>query len=62
MVDRIDLEDLSRRSPIRARGPDRFQYDITITKAGERHYISVGEGELSDDLRALVDRVLQGGM
>ncbi len=59
LVDQIDIEELSKRSPIRARGADRFQYDIVIITAGERHEVSVGEGEMSPPLHRLVYRLLQ---
>ncbi len=59
LVARVDLDDLERRSPIRGRGADRFQYDLTVMAGERERRISVGEGALPPELRALIDRVLE---
>jgi hypothetical protein len=41
----------------RAGAPDRFQYDVTVVTGGRRHHVRLGERELDDDLRALIDRL-----
>ncbi len=61
LVGRIDLEDLAERSPLRGRGVDRFQYDLTVVRDGEEHHVTASENEISPDLRALIDKVLTHG-
>jgi hypothetical protein len=61
LVAAIDLESLAERSPLRGRGADRFQYDVTVTRDQEEHRVTASESEVSPDLRALIDRVLTRG-
>ncbi len=61
LVGRIDLEDLAERSPLRGRGADRFQYDLTVVRDGEEHHVTASENEISPELRALIDKVLSHG-
>ena len=42
-------------------GADRFQYDISIERAGRRSHVSVGEAELPRELRKLLQDVLARG-
>lgn len=39
--------------------PDRFQYDLTVTRGGRRHQVSVGETEVGPQLRPLVDALVE---
>lgn len=59
LVDRADLAGLSKKSPIRGSGADRFQYDLTITHGDEKQHVSVAEGKITSELRALIDKVLE---
>jgi emfourin len=37
--------------------PDRFQYDITVVSGERRHHVRIGERDVDDRLRPLIDRV-----
>jgi hypothetical protein len=39
-------------------GVDRFQYDVTITRGSESNHLSVGENDLTPELKALSDWLL----
>lgn len=60
VVHRLDLDDLQARSPIQAREPDRFRYAITFTEEAHVRRVVVDESRLSDDLRALLELLLDG--
>ncbi|MCA1683096.1 MAG: hypothetical protein LC685_03785 [Actinobacteria bacterium] len=39
-------------------GPaDRFQYDLTVVTDGREHHVRLGEIEIDDRLRPLIDRL-----
>ncbi len=57
LVDELDLSELPGPGG-RPGAVDRFQYDLTITRGGRRHMVSVGEKELTPPLRRLVDEVM----
>jgi len=40
-------------------GVDRFQYDLTITRGDDSTQFSVGENELTPELKALADWLLE---
>jgi emfourin len=40
-----------------AGAPDRYQYDLTIIAGEHRHHVRIGEPQVDDRLRALVDRM-----
>ncbi len=61
LVERLDLEGLEQRSPIRGRGADRFQYDMTFISERGRHEVSVGEGATPPELRSLIKWLLRKG-
>ena len=61
LVGQVDLEDLAERSPLRGPGADRFQYDLKVTRDEGEHRVIASEGEVSPELRALIDRVLAHG-
>lgn len=42
-----------------AGGPDRFQYDLTVHAAGERHQLRVADGRVPPQLRPLLDHLVQ---
>ncbi len=63
LLDEVDLTALPAPGP-RPGAVDRFQYDLAITRGGQRQEVSVGEKELTPALRRLVQEVLarrQGG-
>jgi hypothetical protein len=37
--------------------PDRYQYDITVVSGARRHHVRLGEGDVDEQLRPLIDRV-----
>jgi hypothetical protein len=41
-----------------AGGADRFQYDLTVVRGDRRHHVTVGEGNLTRDQRALFKRLM----
>jgi hypothetical protein len=45
------------RTTARAGAPDRFQYDVSVVADGRRHHVRLGERELDENLRALLDRL-----
>ena len=51
------LERPAAGTAARAGAPDRFQYDITLVAGGRRRHVRIGEHELDEPLRALVDRL-----
>jgi hypothetical protein len=59
LVEQADLETLSRRSPLRGKGADRFQYDLVISDEAGRHEVTASEDAAPSELRALVDFLLE---
>ncbi len=57
LVERADLGRLPAPEP-RPGGADRFQYDLAVTRGEERHVVSVGETEVTPELRQLINEVL----
>ena len=59
--ERAALDALLQRPPAgaaaRAGAPDRFQYDVTVISGGERHHVQLGERDVDEHLRALIDRL-----
>ena len=59
--ERAGLEALLAREPAgaeaRAGAPDRFQYDVTVIAGDRRHRVRLGEREIDEPLRALIDRL-----
>jgi hypothetical protein len=58
LVGRADLAAAAARPRAPVRGADRYQYDVTVTEGTRREHVTVGEGELSPELRALVQDVV----
>ena len=58
--ERAGVDALLSREPAEgavAGAPDRFQYDLTVV-AGERHHrVRLGEHEIDERLRPLIDRL-----
>ena len=40
-----------------AGAPDRYQYDLTIIAGDDRHHVRIGEPQVDDRLRPLIDRM-----
>jgi hypothetical protein len=59
--ERAALEALLAREPAgsaaRAGAPDRFQYDITVVAGDTRHHVRLGERDVDEPLRPLIDRL-----
>jgi hypothetical protein len=58
--ERAGVDALLSRAPVGATevgDPDRFQYDITVVTGERRHHVRIGEREVDDRLRPLIDRV-----
>jgi CHASE2 domain-containing sensor protein len=57
--ERAAVDALLRRAPAEQPAPgrpDRYQYDITVVAGDRRHHVRLGEWEIDDELRALIDR------
>ena len=59
LLDRLDLDDLARRSPLRGAGADRFQYDLSVERDRRRHRLTVAEDAAPPELRELLAWVLE---
>ncbi|MEO8688514.1 MAG: protealysin inhibitor emfourin [Solirubrobacteraceae bacterium] len=58
--ERAGVDALLERAPAaaaRAGPPDRYQYDVTVVTGGRRHRVQLGEREVDEPLRALIDRL-----
>jgi emfourin len=61
-VERLLDELTGRRRPRPEHGAaDRFQYDFTLVRGRDRKHVTVGEGELTREQRALVKRLMGRG-
>ena len=56
LLDRVDFTADPAPRP-RGGGADRFQYDLTVERGGERHQLTCGEAQLTPELKELVDRL-----
>jgi hypothetical protein len=59
LLEKIDFDALRQRPPRATRGADRFQYNLTASVKGARQNVSIGEAELTPELRALVERLTE---
>ena len=59
LIEGVDLEDLARRSPLRGRGADRFQYDLTVIAGEEERHVSLSEDAMPAELRPLIQWILK---
>jgi hypothetical protein len=58
--ERAGVDALLAREPAaaaQAGAPDRFQYDVTVVTGGRRHRVQLGERDVDEPLRALIDRL-----
>ena len=58
--ERAGLDALLTRAPAehaQAGAPDRYQYDVTVIVGDRRHRVQLGEREVDEPVRALIDRL-----
>lgn len=58
--ERAGVDALLSREPAGAAvagAPDRFQYDVTVVAGDRRHHVRLGEREIDEHLRPLIDRL-----
>jgi emfourin len=58
--ERAGLDALLTRAPAehaQAGAPDRYQYDVTVIAGDRRHRVQLGEREVDEHVRALIDRL-----
>ena len=53
-LDTVDLPALAAQPPPPPAGPDRFSYELTVDRAGERRCVKLQEPGVPDELRALL--------
>jgi len=58
LVDRVDFGALAAGAGAPARAPDRFQYDLVVRRGKERHALSLGESQVTPELRSLLDHLV----
>lgn len=59
LVEGVDLPALAGRQPEPGAGrPDRFQYDLAITRGDGSYRLQLREGEVPPELMPLIDRLL----
>jgi hypothetical protein len=51
---------LAASSPMRGKGADRYQYELTIEDEVGRRHVVVSEDQVPEELRPLLDRVRAG--
>ncbi len=61
-AERAGVDSLVRRAPgdgAQPGAPDRFAYEVTVVVAGYRHAVRLGEYDVDDELRPLIDRLVR---
>ena len=58
LVERADLPALAGR-PRAPGAPDRFQYDLAVTLEDDRYEVTLGEAEVPETARPLLDRLVE---
>lgn len=58
LVDNLGLTGLSHKRERHGGPPDRFEYQLVIERDGERHEVTIGESEVPESLRPLIDRMM----
>lgn len=59
LLDSVDLEAAASAPAPRGGGADRFQYDVEVDRGAGRHRLRVGEGQLTPELKALMDKLAE---
>lgn len=59
-LDDVDLAELAARPRPRraARGADRYQYDLTVERDGNRHALRFAETDVPPELRPVIDALV----
>ena len=57
LVRSADVPKLAAASPMRGKGADRFQYDLTVEGPEGRHELAMSEDAIPAELRPLIDRL-----
>ena len=60
LVNRADPRALAAASPMRGKGADRFQYELTIEGPDGRHELVMSEDQIPPELSPLIDRLRDG--
>jgi Emfourin len=58
LVGQIDFAGLARLPEQPPRGPDRFQYDLTVEQGSTRYQLSLPETAVPAELKSLLDRII----
>jgi Emfourin len=59
LASQLDLADLARHSPLRGRGADRFQYDLSVEVEGRRYDVTLAEDVAPPELKELLAWIVQ---
>lgn len=57
-LSRVDVAGLAQRPAVAPSGPDRFQYDLTVTSGGQTHAVSLHEPDVPAELRPLINALM----
>jgi hypothetical protein len=58
LLDAVDLAALARESRAHRPGADRFEYDLAVERGGRRTQITLGETQVTPELRPLLERLV----
>ena len=58
VLGQADLAELAARPRAPARGADRYQYDITVDRDGDRYSMSFTEADVPPELRPVIDALV----
>jgi hypothetical protein len=57
-LDKVDLAGLAERPVPAPSGADRFQYDLTVTRGGQRHSVTLPESHVPPELKPVLDALM----
>jgi len=57
LLGQVDLAALAQRSPLRGRGADSYQYDLTVDDGGEIVHVTLDGTEVPSELRPVIKRL-----
>ncbi len=57
MLERVDVADLARRSPLRGSAADTYQYDLTVWRSGASEHVTIDQTQVPSELRAVIKRL-----
>jgi hypothetical protein len=61
LFDQLDVDSPPRAARPSAGGADRFQYDVTVSRGGNRRTLSLEETDLTPAQRDILTRILRRG-